>query len=704
MTFDPDAHTHGSFGFYGLAGDPRKRLAYVAKQYLHSRRYWILPDVAAVAISMDPAPYDGPSREDLSEDATPEEVSAFLEAVSESLSSNVEGDSILPWVAVTLNRFAKAGDEKSYALFLDAMTDEEIPNPYAEADEQHGRGDEEELPLPVAIYRWMTQEGVNLMAQKDPGAVFTRVRDWYAPPPGQVVYEFDDGWTVRQIGDVATQGPEVASEELVVEGNLLDHCIGNPDFQHYHQILQGTYKGFSLRDEDGVPRVAFKVGQHGDIVEARAAHNAHPSTEEDERIGEFAEAAGFRQGTTAEHLEIDGTMGWAGILGDALALYVRREGELDHPNVTLKGPEKLSDVPTEVPDLRVPTFSITVEPDTTWDVAESPYDFAAVSALQLLWDNWQHYIDENGDEDTWLDTFTEVENAYLEHDWDTHQRSWHKEDLQKKAYAPLKENYEVIPTDDSEFDALIEFAPEYEGDVWEKQRTEDSVYPIYFDGWEEFYLAKAYAALLEDRALHGDLELPSEKFKEFAEHLETLSGSDVIVQTYINDEGLFIAMDPRHHDWGERGGPEDPFNARINPDGTVEIFDDDSLISEAFDQHLADFYGFESREEGLEGPVDVDPLVRGLTEVYEGGETGYAEGPIWATRQALRAMGFSDERVRAPHFTVSVKGLVGEAHRAADAEGVLFLTNLENWKPAQIETVREISGERPELFVVAHFD
>jgi hypothetical protein len=99
--------------------------------------------------------------------------------------------------------------------------------------------------------------------------------------PGEVVYQFPDGWTVQKL---------LTRAHLQQEGAALQHCVGQA--RHYgDDLAQGRIEIFSLRDPKGVPWVTMEVGvgvrgapSRRVLVQAKALKNRKPKRELADRI------------------------------------------------------------------------------------------------------------------------------------------------------------------------------------------------------------------------------------------------------------------------------------------------------------------------------------------------------------------------------------------------------------------------------------
>jgi len=87
-----------------------------------------------------------------------------------------------------------------------------------------------------------------------------------------VVYRITDpahkGWTVHQIKN---------REEAELESEAMGHCIGNEDQAYAHNIDNGNIEAFSLRDEDGLPKLTWHYNPDGTLGSIQGkSNNAMP--------------------------------------------------------------------------------------------------------------------------------------------------------------------------------------------------------------------------------------------------------------------------------------------------------------------------------------------------------------------------------------------------------------------------------------------
>ena len=99
-----------------------------------------------------------------------------------------------------------------------------------------------------------------------------------------VVYRITDpahkGWTVHQIKN---------REEAELESEAMGHCIGNEDQVYAHNIDIGNIEAFSLRDEDGLPKLTWHYNPDGTLGAIQGkSNNAMPQFRH--MVTEFNEA------------------------------------------------------------------------------------------------------------------------------------------------------------------------------------------------------------------------------------------------------------------------------------------------------------------------------------------------------------------------------------------------------------------------------
>jgi hypothetical protein len=106
-----------------------------------------------------------------------------------------------------------------------------------------------------AVADWAHATHPDLMRLTWNQAVY-RTRRWHAAlarqekakalSSGEVVYRYSDGWTVQRL---------TTAEHLRDEGRAMGHCIGGSHY--FDTLLRGTHAAFSIRDEQGVPKVTL---------------------------------------------------------------------------------------------------------------------------------------------------------------------------------------------------------------------------------------------------------------------------------------------------------------------------------------------------------------------------------------------------------------------------------------------------------------
>ena len=88
-----------------------------------------------------------------------------------------------------------------------------------------------------------------------------RLKEQYAELDDSVVYRIQDpkfkGWTVNQIRN---------SEEAEMESEVLGHCIGSEEQPYARNIDEGNIQAFSLRDENGIPKLSWHYNHDDDSL------------------------------------------------------------------------------------------------------------------------------------------------------------------------------------------------------------------------------------------------------------------------------------------------------------------------------------------------------------------------------------------------------------------------------------------------------
>lgn len=147
--------------------------------------------------------------------------------MKEKLPQQHPHDFLIPWIARELGRASKRvwrGDPLQRYNELEAQLIAKGP----------------------AIAMWAEQEGVDLNKTSVHDAL-EAVEHFDAfsgeMPQGRVVYEFDDGWTVQKLTE---------EEQLVAEGEAMQHCVGS------YCIDRGDIEILSLRDGRGMPHVTME--------------------------------------------------------------------------------------------------------------------------------------------------------------------------------------------------------------------------------------------------------------------------------------------------------------------------------------------------------------------------------------------------------------------------------------------------------------
>lgn len=88
----------------------------------------------------------------------------------------------------------------------------------------------------------------------------------YAWDETEPLYKFQDGWAVWPVGTV---------NDLELEGELMDHCIGNPNQDHLNRISGGNSSAISLRDPSGIPHATAELSDDASQLDSLYGYSDH---------------------------------------------------------------------------------------------------------------------------------------------------------------------------------------------------------------------------------------------------------------------------------------------------------------------------------------------------------------------------------------------------------------------------------------------
>jgi hypothetical protein len=247
---------------------PLNRFKYIAKTYGQKHPEVVLATFLALAdtvgIERPESEFEFARRLDFYAGAPREETARELlrEALVElqndpRMKHGRESDALWPWLARELVKIKKANRRYD-------------PGWKARADDVRGKGS--------AIALWQQQERIDLGQWRIP-SVLKALEEFEVEDDdvsqGEIVYEFDDGWTVQQLE---------TSEQLDDEGEAMQHCVGG----YCEQVEHGAVEIFSLRDPKGRPHVTIEFDPGLNIVkQVRGKQNADPTPEYQERVDKF---------------------------------------------------------------------------------------------------------------------------------------------------------------------------------------------------------------------------------------------------------------------------------------------------------------------------------------------------------------------------------------------------------------------------------
>lgn len=150
----------------------------------------------------------------------------------------------------------------------------------------------------VDLNRYTWEQAITLAAE------WAEAREIEGIPQGKIVYEFDDGWTVQELG-IDPHLP-TAQAELNAEGDIMQHCLDTYDAREAGKL----FRIFSLRDPKGRPHTTMEWYPHERyVVQLRGKQNDAPQQEYLERMTAFRDAV------------LDPLTGWTPVDDDASRPY-----------------------------------------------------------------------------------------------------------------------------------------------------------------------------------------------------------------------------------------------------------------------------------------------------------------------------------------------------------------------------------------------
>lgn len=308
----------------------------------------------------------------------------------EGMFQRYESDPIWPWVAQQLNRAKKRSRRASDpSIYVDLL------------NQLRGKGS--------ALALWQEQERIDLNKTTAEEALLAL--ETFEPDidveQGEIVYEWDDGWTVQKL----TQ-----ADQLIEEGEIMQHCVGS----YCEEVESEETTIYSLRDPEGKPHATMEV-KAGEtrFEQVQGKQNQPPIPEYQERIDEFGKAEGI---------------GPAGLTADeraAAEIEGRRRAEVDWDGYHESIMDRDGGYPHDIQEATVEAVFVGhhVSPESDlWDEAAEAVSQAAEDrweemfgeAMQSLDDYVPDIVDEAQDHladygDLSDFDFEEVARAYL---WD----------------------------------------------------------------------------------------------------------------------------------------------------------------------------------------------------------------------------------------------------------------------------------------------
>jgi hypothetical protein len=99
----------------------------------------------------------------------------------------------------------------------------------------------------------------------------------------RTVYEWDDGWSIKRLE---------SGKDLEIEGDILDHCIGQSGQPYCDALENSLIEVYSLRNPDGMPRATWHYNPNGTLSQIKGPHNQNPSDFEWGKIRQWSEEEG----------------------------------------------------------------------------------------------------------------------------------------------------------------------------------------------------------------------------------------------------------------------------------------------------------------------------------------------------------------------------------------------------------------------------
>lgn len=264
--------------------DTRKRLEWISKNH-PPRVLEIVTSAAAEARGVHNVPwfdllYEGVEYIDEPDTAR---YDRLLAKVAETMPGHSRYDRHLPWVAQRITKRLKA-IEQARGNVERGTAEYRLEN----AQEIQARL--------RSVVDWAEATGADLSKYSIEDAI-QETDEWSstdpvkAVPPGKVVYKWDDGWTVQELGLMKAGHRTVADynkakAELEAEGEVMQHCVDGYD----PNDIPERFRIFSLRDPAGRPHATMEwVPGEQYAAQLRGKQNARPKNEYLARMTEFRE-------------------------------------------------------------------------------------------------------------------------------------------------------------------------------------------------------------------------------------------------------------------------------------------------------------------------------------------------------------------------------------------------------------------------------
>ena len=198
-------------------------------------------------------------------------------------------DPYLPWAASQLN---KASKQARRALKKARASGGNFADPDAVERYDDARIEYKNIRAGLSntlgmIARWADSESIDInrydLRQAAEAAEIWLEDNPLPAEPGEVIYQFDDGWSIHRL---------MTDQQLEDEGNTLGHCVGD----YCDVVDSGDVIIWSLRDAKSRPRVTIEWDPESKYIrQFKAKGNSMPTKAQAERFWCFVQDVIYKQ-------------------------------------------------------------------------------------------------------------------------------------------------------------------------------------------------------------------------------------------------------------------------------------------------------------------------------------------------------------------------------------------------------------------------